>query len=273
MFTVDYKLVMKKPSKRLNDIVLGESEGRYICIPDNDDALTNITVTGLVGSGKTTRFAVNQVIQCISRGEPVALYDTFKNIEKRIRSFADSSGYEFTIPAAFRFFCGNQICLLENSAVISSFVTKAVNKARNNENGGFERPLNLIIDGLCGCERIKDLSEILAIDRSHNIRLTLLFQSISDLKKAYPNDEWKTILVSCNIKVFMSPLDDEDSKYLSDMSGRKIGKTGLATAVLSPEFLGSLPRGKEIIAFSGMKPVIAAAVHYGDLLKMHGFTE
>ncbi|WP_442872790.1 VirD4-like conjugal transfer protein, CD1115 family [Caproicibacter sp. BJN0012] len=55
--------------------ILGQIDGKVVCVPENSMMNRNIAVLGSSGSKKTRAFAVNMVLQCAMRGESLLILD------------------------------------------------------------------------------------------------------------------------------------------------------------------------------------------------------
>lgn len=55
--------------------ILGQIDGKVVCVPENSMMNRNIAVLGSSGSKKTRAFAINMILQCAMRGESILILD------------------------------------------------------------------------------------------------------------------------------------------------------------------------------------------------------
>ena len=77
--------------------ILGEYNGKAVCVPHDSIFNRNIAVYGASGSKKTRAFAVNMAIQCARRGESVIVTDSKGEIYDKTSNYFREMGYTVRI--------------------------------------------------------------------------------------------------------------------------------------------------------------------------------
>ena len=77
--------------------ILGEYNGKAVCVPHDSIYNRNIAVYGASGSKKTRAFAVNMAIQCARRGESVIVTDSKGEIYDKTSNYFREMGYTVKI--------------------------------------------------------------------------------------------------------------------------------------------------------------------------------
>ena len=73
--------------------ILGELNGKAVCVPIDSMLNKNIAVYGASGSKKTRAFAMNMIIQCALRGESLLCLDPKSEIYEKSSAYLRSKGY------------------------------------------------------------------------------------------------------------------------------------------------------------------------------------
>lgn len=73
--------------------ILGERNGKVVCVPENSMMNRNLAVYGASGSKKTRAFCVNMVFQCAARGESILVSDPKSEIYEKCSEYLRNEGY------------------------------------------------------------------------------------------------------------------------------------------------------------------------------------
>jgi len=73
--------------------ILGELDGKVVCVPENTMLNSNLAVYGASGSKKTRAFCINMVLQCAARGESLIISDPKSEIYEKTSSYLRDKGY------------------------------------------------------------------------------------------------------------------------------------------------------------------------------------
>ena len=73
--------------------ILGELDGRVVCIPEDTRFNGNIAVYGASGSKKTRAFCVNMILQCAARGSSMILTDPKSELYEKTSAYLRKKGY------------------------------------------------------------------------------------------------------------------------------------------------------------------------------------
>lgn len=80
-------------------------------------------------------------------------------------------------------------------------------------------PVNLLLDEFPNIGEIPDFAKKMATVRSRDVNITILFQSIPQLKERYQHDSHYGILGNCDFSVFMGTTDPVTAKFVSERTG------------------------------------------------------
>lgn len=87
-------------------------------------------------------------------------------------------------------------------------------------NGRLPYLVSCELDEFANIGKIPNFNEILAVVRSHNIRICIVLQGLSQLKALYEKT-WESIIGNCSIFTFLGTNDLDSREYVS----KKLGKT------------------------------------------------
>jgi len=73
--------------------ILGQINGKAVCVPEDSMLNRNLAVYGASGSKKTRAFCVNMAIQCAARGESLIITDPKSEIYEKCSEYLRSQGY------------------------------------------------------------------------------------------------------------------------------------------------------------------------------------
>lgn len=79
--------------KRSCGTILGQLDGKVVCIPTESRMNRNIAVYGASGSMKSRAFARNMVFQCVLRGESLIITDPKSELFEDMSAYLRSNGY------------------------------------------------------------------------------------------------------------------------------------------------------------------------------------
>ena len=204
------------------------------------------------------------------------MHDPCNEIKRAIKNLATASGYEFVTPDIFDAGKAKQICTVETGKQIHDLLNDLWKLANDNVPKEFlNYPTEFVLDEFCNCSVIDDIEKFMAANKGRNIRITLLTQSIEQMKELYGVDKCHTILACCGVQIFMVPFQlqhDENLNFMYQAMPMAVNKTESqykSEFLYSKEFICRLPRGAEVISCNGSDPFIAETVDYSKLLKMH----
>jgi type IV secretion system protein VirD4 len=73
--------------------ILGQIDGKAVCVPEKSMMNRNLAVYGASGSKKTRAFCVNMVFQCVARGESLIITDPKSEIFEKCSEYLRNKGY------------------------------------------------------------------------------------------------------------------------------------------------------------------------------------
>ena len=139
--------------------------------------------------------------------------------------------------------------------------------------GELKVPTNFLLDEFCNIGHIPDFTKKISTMRSRGIACSVIFQSITQIKSFYPNDEWETILADCDSWLVLGVKDVTSAKYISEHLGTGTIETqslskpvsdifglGLVQvshqrrALLNPDEIARMPKTQAILSAYGLKP-------------------
>ena len=74
-------------------VVLGELDGRAVCLPEKSRLNSNLAVYGASGSMKTRSFCMNRILQGVIRGESLIICDPKSELYEKASEFLRDQGY------------------------------------------------------------------------------------------------------------------------------------------------------------------------------------
>lgn len=92
--------------------------------------------------------------------------------------------------------------------------------ADNNEDGKLKVPVRIILDDFAAAPQISDFDNIISIIRSREISVSVIIQSISQLRSRYGGDSADTIINNCDHILYLSGHDPNTANYLSQYMDR-----------------------------------------------------
>lgn len=91
--------------------------------------------------------------------------------------------------------------------------------------GSLPRPVHFMFDEFANIGTISDFERIITVTRSRNIAITMILQSLSQLKENYGDNNSATILNACDTLVFLGGKDDDTNERISKMIGKETVST------------------------------------------------
>jgi type IV secretion system protein VirD4 len=108
-------------------------------------------------------------------------------------------------------------------AVVNMFYSQLFERlmwvANNKHNGRLPYLVSCEMDEFANCGTIPSFNETLAVVRSHNIRICIVLQGLSQLKAIYEKT-WESIIGNCSIFTFLGTNDVDSNKYVSERLGK-----------------------------------------------------
>jgi len=87
------ELEVTKDLKRCKGTILGELDGKAVCVPVDTMMNRNVAVYGAAGSMKSRAYVRNMVFQCVRRGESLIITDPKSELYSSMAEYLRDSGY------------------------------------------------------------------------------------------------------------------------------------------------------------------------------------
>jgi len=87
------ELEVTKDLKRTRGTILGELDGKVVCVPEDTMMNRNVAVYGAAGSMKSRAYVRNMVFQCVRRGESLVITDVKSEIYASMAEYLRDNGY------------------------------------------------------------------------------------------------------------------------------------------------------------------------------------
>ena len=94
------------------------------------------------------------------------------------------------------------------------------NEADANHDGRLKVPVHIILDDFAANVQIPDFDKIISVIRSREISVSIMLQSISQLKGLYDEGQASTIINNCDNMVYMGGQDIETARFFADKAGK-----------------------------------------------------
>ena len=138
--------------------------------------------------------------------------------------------------------------------------------------GSLPRPVHLMLDEFANIGKIPDVEKTIAVIRSRNISMSIILQSLSQLKAVY-KDNAPTIVDCCDTVLFLGGKSTETVKQISETVGKETVATvtwnesrgGQATStrnwntlerdLIQAAEVAKLPRDEAIVLITGTDPL------------------
>jgi type IV secretion system protein VirD4 len=154
-----------------------------------------------------------------------------------------------------------------------SFLFINLTRTADRNGGELDIPVNFLLDEFCNIGHIPDFTKKISTMRGRGIAVSVIFQSLVQLKSHYPDSAWETIMADCNSWLILGVQDVTSAKYISDHMGistittkshrKSLGKPlklGDETTqykerrLMNPDELIRLATNEAILSAFGLKP-------------------
>ncbi len=118
--------------------ILGKTDGKVLCVPDDTRLNANIAVYGASGSMKTRAFCVNRILQSAARGESLIITDPKSELYEKTGEYLRAKGYEVKV---FNLVCPessdswNCLCEIEGEELMAQLFCDVIIKNTGSERG------------------------------------------------------------------------------------------------------------------------------------------
>lgn len=119
-----------------------------------------------------------------------------------------------------------------------------IEQADDSENGKLDVPVRIIFDDFAAGPKVEELDNMMSIIRSREISVSLIIQSMTQLKTKYEENVCNTIISNCDHLMYLSGNDMATAEYLSKHMNVPAKK------------ILDLPADKTILITAGEEPVI-----------------
>lgn len=139
--------------------------------------------------------------------------------------------------------------------------------------GELPTPVHFIFDEFANLGHLPDVEKMVAVVRSRNMSLSIILQSLAQLKKEYQDDA-QTIIDCCDTTLFLGGKSNETNKEIADMIGKETVATlnynesrGAQSSttrnyghserdLMQAAEVGKLLRSKAIVLIAGTDPLV-----------------
>ena len=140
--------------------------------------------------------------------------------------------------------------------------------------GSLPRPVHFVFDEFANIGRIPDFERTITVTRSRNIAVSMVLQSLSQLKAAYGEDNAETIVNACDTLLYLGGKSNETNRQICDMAGKQTvanvtasdsrgsgwSRTvnyGLAERdLIQPAEVARMPRDRALVLVNGQMPLM-----------------
>lgn len=98
-----------------------------------------------------------------------------------------------------------------------------LSEADSKDDGRLDIPVRIIMDDFAAGPRIEDFDNIISVIRSRDISVSVIIQSISQLRSKYSKEMGNTIINNCDHILYLSGHDPETADYISKYIDKKPG--------------------------------------------------
>lgn len=105
------------------------------------------------------------------------------------------------------------------SLFFSMLFQRLVQYADRQKGGSCKVPVNIVLEELNVIGSIHQLHRRLSSVRSRNLHVSLVAQSLPQLKNRYPKDRWAEILSNCDTQIMLGCADEETAIFASNRTG------------------------------------------------------
>ena len=87
--------------------------------------------------------------------------------------------------------------------------------------GSLPRPVHFMFDEFANIGRIPDFERMVTVTRSRNIAVSMILQSLSQLKEGYGDNNASTIVNACDTLLFLGGKANDTNREISEMVGKQ----------------------------------------------------
>ena len=87
------ELELTKDLKRCRGTILGELDGKVVCVPEDTMMNRNVAVYGAAGTMKSRAYVRNMIFQCVRRGESLLITDSKSELYASMAEYLRDNGY------------------------------------------------------------------------------------------------------------------------------------------------------------------------------------
>ncbi|MBO4374175.1 MAG: type IV secretory system conjugative DNA transfer family protein [Lachnospiraceae bacterium] len=109
------------------------------------------------------------------------------------------------------------------------------NEADSRPDGRLAVPVHIMLDDFAANVYIPDFDKIISVIRSRDISVSVMLQSISQLRGLYTDGQASTIINNCDTMLYMGGQDVETARFFADKAGRL--PEGILSLDLNQEWL------------------------------------
>lgn len=107
-----------------------------------------------------------------------------------------------------------------SSLFFSFLFIRILNAADAQPDGKCPVPVNLVLDEFPNIGVVPDFTSIISTARGRDVRMSVIFQSVSQLMNRYPEGQWEEIIGDCAIQMVLGvSTDNTTAKFVSDFCG------------------------------------------------------
>ena len=132
------------------------------------------------------------------------------------------------------------LCNIFNTQTLQTLIEQA----DKNEDGKLKVPVRIIFDDFAAGPKISELDNMMSIIRSREISVSLIVQSITQIKTKYEENICNTIIANCDHIIYLAGNDIATAEYLSKHMNVPLKR------------ILDLPIDKTIVITAGEEPVI-----------------
>jgi len=118
--------------------ILGQINGKTVCVPEKSMMNRNLAVYGASGSKKTRAFCINMVFQCAARGESLIITDPKAEIFEKCSEYLRNEGYTvkvFNLVSPKNSDSWNCLAEIEGQELMAQLFCDVIIKNTGSENG------------------------------------------------------------------------------------------------------------------------------------------
>ena len=221
-------------------------------------------------AGKTLK---SILISCNTRLEPVAIPQV-REVLSRDEMELDCMGDEGRKIAVFAIMSDTRKTY---SFLLAIMMWQTMNllcdKALAEHGGSLPRPVTFLFDEFANIGKIPDIESMAAVVRSRNMSISVVLQSIAQLKANYSEETAQTIVDCCDTTLFLGGKSNETNREISEMAGKETvsiltfnesrGTMNSSTRnwnvverdLIQSAEVGKMPRDEAIVLIAGTDPL------------------